>query len=121
MKQEMINRAWRSLTKLSGFDLPVKKAYSVYKLMKALEVPYQFAVSEEQKYLAEFHGTVMDDGTISFQTPMECASFRDKVEELHGAEVDVEFESIALSEDEFGNQTLTPADILNLEGFISFE
>lgn len=121
MKQENINRAFHSLSKLNEYRLPVKKAYGVYKLMKAIEPAHRFAFEQEQKYLAEYHGTVAESGTVAFESPADCAAFKDKLEELCNIDVDVELEPVTLSEKDLGEQQVTPADIFNLEGFVTFE
>lgn len=121
MRQEKVNRAYNSLSKLVEYNLPVKKAQGVYKLMKAVEEAYQFAANEERKYLSEYKGVIRDDNTISFETPTDCAAFQDKIEELNSIEVELEIEAVTLTEQDIGEQKLTPMDIYNLEGFILFE
>jgi hypothetical protein len=121
MKQERINRAYASLIKLNEFKLPVKKAYGIYNLLKAIEEAYRFALAEEQKYLAEYHGTLKEDGSIAFPSSTDCAAFQGKVEEVCNIDVDVEIDIVTLNENDLGSQTITPADIYNLEGFVSFE
>lgn len=121
MKQKEINRAYNSLSKLVEYNLPVKKARDVYKLMKMVEDAYQFAANEERKYLAEYKGVIKEDNTIAFETPTDCAAFQDKLTELNDADVEIEVETIALTEQDIGEQKLTPMDIYNLEGFIIFE
>ncbi len=121
MRQEKINRAYGALNKLNGYKLPMKKAYGIYKLMRAVEDSYQFALGEEQKYLAEYGGIIKEDGSIVFSTPTDCAMFKDKLEELSNIETDIEFEQVVLTEHDLGDQMLTPGDIYNLEGFVLFE
>ncbi len=120
MIQGKINRAHESLMKLNNFKLPVKKAYAVYKLVQAVDDAYQFALSEERKYLEEFHGTLKEDGSITFLTPGDCAAFQAKVDELCNMDVDIVVEVVKLGEKDLGEQTLPPADIFNLEDFVDF-
>lgn len=120
MIQEKINRAYESLMKLNNFKLPVKKAYAVYKLVQAVDSAYQFALSEERKYLDEFHGTLKEDGSITFLTPSDCTAFKTKLDELCNMEVDIAIEVVKLNEKDLGEQTLSPADIFNLDGFVDF-
>ena len=120
MIQEKINRAYESLMKLNNFKLPVKKEYAVYKLVQAADNAYQFALSEERKYLDEFHGTLNEDGNITFLTSSDCAAFKVKVDELCNMEVDIAIDVVKLDENDLGEQTLSPADIFNLEGFVDF-
>lgn len=120
MIQGKINKAYESLMRLNNFKLPVKKAYAVYKLVRAVDGTYQFALSEERKYLEEFHGTLKEDGSITFLTPGDCTAFQAKVEELCNMDVNIEIDVVKLSEKDLCGQTLSPADIFNLEGFVDF-
>lgn len=121
MKQETVNKAYSSILKLKEYHLPVKKAYAIYKLASVVEPAYKFALNEEQKYIEDFHGTMNESGSVVFPTPTECAAFRDKVEELCGVDVDITIEPVTLAEADLGEQTITPQDIANLEGFVTFE
>ena len=120
MKQERINRAYGALRRLNEYKLPVKKAYAVYKLMRAIDDSYQFALGEEQKYLSEFGGVLNEDGSIQFSSPEKCEMFKEKVQELSNNDTDISFEQVVLNESDLGEQTVTPADIYNLEGFVIF-
>ncbi len=120
MEQEQINRAHASLEKLSKFNLPIKKAYAVYKLMRAVDESYQFAMSEERKYLDEYNGKLGSDGTVTFETPDDCQNFKIMLDELLAMEPDIKFDVVKLTEYDLGEQRLTPADIYNLEGFVEF-
>lgn len=121
MTQYEVNKAYPALMRLSEFRLPVKKAYGIYKLMRAVEGAYQFALGEEKKYLVEYGGNIGEDGSIVFATPTDCAMFKDKVEELSNIDTDIEFEKVVLTESDLGEQMLTPGDIYNLEGFVIFD
>lgn len=120
MKQESINRAYSTLLTLKDYKLPLKKAYAIYRLYTSISDAYEFALNEEQKYLAEYNGKPNGDGTVVFSTPTDCAAFRDKVEELNNMDVDITIEPVTLTEKDLGEQTITPADIANLEGFVAF-
>ena len=121
MKQGKINRAFPSLSKLRDMNLPVKKARAIYRLYAATEEAYNFASKEEQKYLNEFHGTLAGNGSIDFKTPEDCSAFQEKFDELVNSEIELEIEPVTLTDDDFGEQVLTPGDIYNLEGFVIFE
>lgn len=121
MKQEKINRAFPSLAKLRDISLPVKKARAIYKLYIAAESAYNFALNEEKKYLSEYNGTLIEDGSINFSSPEECVAFKEKFDELVTSEVDLDIEVVTLTESDLGDQLLTPGDIYNLEGFVTFE
>lgn len=121
MKQEKINRAFPSLSKLRDMNLPVKKARAIYRLYTVTEEAYNFAFNEEQKYLNEFHGTLVGNGSINFNTPEDCSAFQEKFDALVNSEIELEIEPVTLTDDDFGEQMLTPGDIYNLEGFVIFE
>ena len=121
MKQEKINRAYNSLSKLVEYNLPLKKARGIYKLMKSVEDAYQFAANEERKYLSEYKGVIKDDNTITFETPTDCSAFQDRLAELIRMDVDIEIDTVVLTEQDIGEQKLMPMDIYNLEGFVIFE
>lgn len=121
MKQEKINRAFPSLSKLRDLSLPVKKARAIYKLYVAIEGAYNFAAEEEKKYLSEFSGTLMPNGSINFKSQEDCDAFKLKFDELCGMDAEVEFEPVVLTDDDIGDQPITPGDIFNLEGFVIFE
>ncbi len=121
MTQFNVNRAYAALLRIADFKLPVKKAYELYKLTKAVEERYQFAVSEEKKYVDEFGGKINQDGTVSFEDTEKFGAFQDRVAELNEMTVDIEVTPIVLTEKELGDQTISPAEIYNLEGFVTFE
>lgn len=121
MKQEKISKAYSALIKLSNYQLPLKKAYEVYKLVKSVEDPYNFACSEEKKYISELHGNVQPDGSISFENVKDYELFVERHNELNEMEVDVDITPVHLSERDMGAQLITPAEIHSLEDFVSFE
>lgn len=121
MKQERVNKAYISLVKLREYNLPVKKAYAIYKLLSAVEGAYEFASGEEKKYLDEYGGTIKNGTEIIFETPEKCTAFKTRIDELYEADVDIEIEPVTLTEKDLKEQTITPADIANLDGFVIFE
>lgn len=121
MKQEKINRAFPSLTKLKDLSMPVKKAREIYRMYVEMESAYNFALSEERKYLSEYHGTVSNDGVIHFETPDACSAFQAKFDALVSSDIEFSIEPVVLTEDDIGGQILTPGDIYNLDGFVVFE
>lgn len=121
MKQSSINRAYAALVKLVDYKLPVRKAFEIYKLTKAIEAQYQFAVSEERKYIDEFGGKINPDGTVSFETPEKFGAYQEKALALSEMDVEIDFTPVSLSVNDIGEQTISPVDIYNLEGFVSFD
>jgi len=121
MKQFKVNKAYNTLSRFAEMRLPLSKAREIYSMIKALDEPYQFAINEERKYIEEFDGVVNNDGTISFESPEKYASFQEKMSDLSDTDVDVKIKPIELTESDLGDQTITPAEIFILEGFISFK
>lgn len=121
MTQFKINKAYSTLVRLAELKLPLKKAYELYKMTKSMEQSYQFAISEEQKYINEFNGTINPDGTVSFEDAIKFGAFQEKLAALNDMEVEIDITPIVLSEKDMGEQPITPAEIFSLEGFVSFE
>lgn len=121
MTQNNINKAYPALIRLSELRLPVKKARSLYTLIKKTEDHFQFAIAEERKYLNDAGGIENEDGTITFKTPEQFAQFQDRMAELKELIIEWDFQPVILTENEIGDQTISPSDIYNLEGFVSFE
>lgn len=121
MTQYKVNKAYPALNHLAEFRLPVKKARGIYSMMKMAEEYFQFAVQEENKYVTEFHGKPNPDGTITFESQEDFGKFQERLADLNNSEIEWEFEPVVLTEDDIGNQTITPSDIFYLEGFVAFE
>lgn len=121
MKQEKINKAFPSLTKLKDLSMPVKKAREIYRLYVEMESAYNFALNEERKYLSEYHGTISSDGIIHFETPDACSAFQTKFDALVNSDIEFAIAPVILKEEDIGDQVLTPGDIYNLDGFVVFE
>lgn len=121
MKQKQINKAYGSLKKLKEFSLPLTKAKAIYDIFKAIDVPFQFALEEEQKYLSDFGGTFGDNGTIEFKDKDSRDAFIQRDDELNEMEVDVDITPVTLTESDLGSQQISPSDIENLDGFVNFE
>lgn len=121
MTQFKINKAYGTLVRLAELKLPLKKAYELYKMTKAMEDVYQFAVSEEQKYINEFNGTINPDGTVSFEDATKFGEFQERLAALNDMEVEIDIAPVKLTEADMGDQTITPAEIFSLEGFVCFE
>lgn len=120
MKQYQINKAYGSLQRLSSMQMPIRDSRNIYMLIKSLEDAYNFALEQEQKLMAKYRGQYMEDGSIMFPTPDETTGFRNEISELNMLESDVIFSPVEINCDAFGEQTLSPMDIANLDGFIEF-
>lgn len=121
MTQFQINKAYTALMNLSELRLPVKKARDLYQLTKKVEEYIQFAIQEESKYMDEFGVKRNQDGTCSFESQETFRAFSEKMTELNELNVDWDPTPIVLTDHDIGDQVLSTADILRLEGFVSFE
>ena len=121
MKQSEINKSYNALVRLSQVRLPIKTAFSVYQLVKKIEEPYKFALEEEKKLINKYNAEVKENGIISFSSAEDKDSFQNELQELNQLNHDIEIEPIVIKIEDLGEQTITPSDILALEGFVEFE
>lgn len=121
MKQSEINKSYNALVRLSQVRLPIKTAFSVYQLVKKIEEPYKFAFEEEKKLINKYNAEVKENGIISFSSAEDKNSFQNELQELNQLDHDIEIEPIVIKIEDLGEQTITPSDILALEGFVEFE
>lgn len=121
MKQSEINKSYNALVRLSQMRLPIKTAFSVYQLVKKIEEPYKFAFEEEKKLINKYNAEVKENGIISFSSAEDKNSFQNELQELNQLDHDIEIEPIVIKIEDLGEQTITPSDILALEGFVEFE
>lgn len=121
MTQYKVNKAYPALVRLSECRLPVKKARDLYKMTKRAEEHFRFAVTEEQKYVAEFGGKENSNGTITFESPELFGKFQEKAVELSESVIEWDVDPIVITDSDIGGQTISSSDILNLEGFVTFE
>jgi len=121
MKQYQINKAYKTLLKLTDFKLPVRAARDIYMLARQLEPSYSFELQQERK-LAEQHGAQYDkNGMPLFATKDDAKAFQSELSEMINLEVELDFKPISISCDIFGDQLITAAEIASLEGFVDFE
>lgn len=121
MKQFEINKAYGALTHMANMELPVRVAYDVYMLMKALEPTYKFELERERLLVQKYNGEVSPDGMIKFAAPEDAESFRNEVNELNMMDVEPEYTPITIPYDAMEGHPVTPLEIASLEGFVSFE
>ena len=120
MTQTKINRAYLALGNVVNFDLPMKKAYGIFKLYKALEEQFDFSVSEEKKYISSLGGSIDLTGKIYFDSEEQWVKYREKMAELGDMDVEVKYEPVTLTEVDLGTQKVKPSDIFALDGFVTF-
>lgn len=115
--QQMFN-SLPILQRVINLKLPLKKAYKVYSLTKAINEQREFFIKEEQKLIAECGAQVLESGDIKFETPEMRQEFAVKHNDLMNYEVNLE--SIELSFDDLGEEEFTVKDLVALEGVINF-
>lgn len=121
MKQNRINKSYPAMLRLCDLKLPIKKARAVYLAANKMKQHFDFALQEERKCVKEFGGTENLDGSINFESPIDFGKFQDRMAELNESEVEWDLEPVVITEADIGEQTISAADILSLEGFVTFE
>ncbi len=121
MKQYQINNAYNTLRKLANMPLPMKEAYDMYRLLKALDVPYQFEIEKERELFNQCGGVADENGNVRFPDRASEQKFRMGLQELGEMDPKVEFTPVALSLDKLSEQEMTPIEIASLDGFVRFE
>jgi hypothetical protein len=110
-----------ALSTLAALRLPFIKALALSKLCRQL-AELQQVYLQQLNALAEAHNTkFLPDG--SFPMPEDAVQMQalcDALNQLVAEEVSVEFEPIALCAEDIGSQRLSTAEILALDGMITF-
>lgn len=120
MKQRDIIQAYKVINKISGTEMPVKTAYKVFKLHKVLQSHFEFQVESEDRIVSQAGVAVSDGGVINFDNQEQYEAVKKLLDEL--GDMDVDFEcTIKIPLEEFGNCSLSPADMQALEPFIESE
>lgn len=120
MKQFQINRAYEVLVKLSKMELPIKIAYGVYMLIKELATQYEFSLQQEKIMIEKYHGEIHQDGSISFQSVEDSKDFQKELIELNNLEPEIKVSPVTINIGNLKGQSITPSDIISLEGFVNF-
>lgn len=121
MKQIQINAAYNVMRRLANLQLPVKRAYELYMLIKQIEPMREFAVTRGKALLEKYHGTLKSDGEFVFPTKDDAQAFGKELNELNNMEVDVNVTPVVMSYDDMSEYTLSPAEIASIDGFVTFE
>lgn len=116
--QQMLN-ALPVLQKMMDLKLPMKKAYKVYSLAKAIEDKRQFFVDQEKKLIEDCGAEILENGNIKFKSVEDQMKFSKEHLELLNCELE-DFVTIELSFDDLGDATFTAKDLMALEGVINF-
>lgn len=117
MKQATIIKAYRAINKLGQQDLPIKLAFDLFQIKRALQPHWDFQLDEENKLTAS--AKVNADGSVTFDSPEAAEAFRQKLKELSDIDVDLKITParIPLS---IPGLTLSMDDIDALDCFVQF-
>lgn len=107
------------LQRIMELKLPIKKAYQVYSLAKAINDKREFFINEEKKLIEKFSAEVLEGGKVKFKDAATQAEFLQEHADLMNYEV-VDLEAIELNFDDLGNAEFTPVELMQLEGVINF-
>lgn len=131
MKQNQINRAYQTLSKMANMQLPVRVAYDLFMMLRQLEPAYKCELELERKLIEKYSGIIQNDGSISFQSldnteesmneaRKRVEGFGKEISELNDTEAPIDITPITISYEAMEGQTLTPADMACLDGFVVF-
>jgi hypothetical protein len=116
--QQMLN-SFSTLEKVVELNLPFKKAYKIYSLIKKINEERDFFIKEERKLVDKFNAEILENGNIKFNSAEDQENFLKDQAEILGYEVEG-FEPIELSFDDLGDAKISPKEIMQLEGVINF-
>ena len=119
MKQNKIIEAYKALNNLCSDKLPLKAAFSIYKMKKTLEDNYKFQLDKEREFMDECNGFIDSEGRVTFSNKEDAAKFMDKIKELNDIDSNIEIVPVLISLD--SELSITPKDVEALDGFIHFE
>lgn len=117
MKQFRIIKAYKALTKLGQQDLPIRLAFDLFKIKRALQPQWDFQVDEENRMTAG--ANVNADGSVVFESPAEAEAFRQRLKEISAMDVDLKVKPVQVPLSIPGLK-LSMEDIEALDGFVQF-
>lgn len=118
MTQGKLVSAYKVISNLYQQRLPLPIAYKLYKLKAALQPAWDFQVDAERKLIDEFKPIAQDDGRLKFVDADSAQAFDGRVKEVLAMEYDIEVTPITLPM--IDGLSITPIDIENLEGIVTF-
>ena len=100
-------------------------------IYKEIDPTVQFGLERENALIKKYDGRLQPNGDIQFvhgdsdearETGIaNMQKFKDEMDDLGEMEIEAEITPVKLGYDSFGNQKISPAEIMDLEGFIVFE
>jgi hypothetical protein len=119
MNIQQIFNAIPVIQKITNFKLPIKKAYIIYSLSKQINEYKSFFFQEERKLAESCNAEISEDGKLTFKSPEDQVKFIQEHNEMFIQELE-DFKAVDLKLDDLGDETLSPQDIMALEGVINF-
>lgn len=119
MKQGQAVRAYLAMGHLMDERLPIRTAYALHRLRRALAPAFEFQAAREQRLMGELKPEAISPTQLRFQSAEDARRWAAEMEEL--SQVDVELEAQPVTVTMAEDMTLTPADIEALDGFVIFE
>lgn len=122
-----VSKVFKTLTtkRFNNFSI----SYKIAQASKSLDEQSKFYAEEEKKIVEQYavkdektgQVKIIDGNRISFKDQEDAMNFNKEIIKLQQTEVGI-FDPIDVYMSNFrsGNMDLTPADILDLEGFVNF-
>jgi hypothetical protein len=117
-----LSTIYTSLIKFLDLKLPVKKAKKLYDMSALMKNSLVFCEKEERKIIGSYNGVIQQNGALSFdgddKEDRATRCFAD-IQELHNTDCELDITPIEITVDEFGNQTISAADIQAVNGIVN--
>lgn len=120
MTQKKVIDAYKALQRLSVQPMPIKIAYALHKMRKALNPAMDFQVEQERALLNELQPELIDNGArYKFKTLEDAEQWVARTNELGEMETDIEIQPVeVIMTDDI---SISPDDIDALAGFVEFK
>lgn len=115
--QQMFN-SFPVLQKLMELKLPIKKAYTIYNLIKQIDEQRKFFIQEEQKLINKFNAEVLPNGNIQFDSGESQAQFSQEHFNLMEYEIE-DLKIVELTFEDLAEAEFTPRELMLLEGVVN--
>ncbi len=120
MTQAKLVNAYKALTHLAVQSLPVRTAYALYKLRRAILPVWEFQREQESALIEKYEG-VIEETSIQFPSPEAAAAYQREMAELGSLEAEEvhlpPVPVVPLTD----NIMLSVTEIEALDGLVAFE
>lgn len=109
---------------LQGFleaNLPPKKAWQLYQLSKLLNEQNEFFITQQRKILERYNAEPQPNGYVKFESPEIALQAQNELNELSMLEVELDFNTVHLTDDETKDLRISMATAAALEDLIAFD